>query len=386
MGKQKKSAKGFGCAMLFFLPFGLVGIGMGGWSYYQAFEWLSMKSWTETPATILTLKLNESRGGKNGDSKTYRIEGTFQYSVNEQNYTSDRISVYTANDNIGSFHQDAYARFKPLLNVPDGAVCYVNPNDVENAVLIRDARWAMFAFYSIFATLFGSIGVLGIPILKGHWREAAEADSQMSIYPDEPWKWHPRWSSGQVRSNQNESVKNWTRSSIWWTIATAPTCFFSTMALFGGDFWALVGLIPVGCTALIVKGLLRRKRLLAEYGAAHLQCKELPLRPGTQTTIAAVFPAGELPLQPVVAEITCQKKTYASNNKSKTKTVYENNQEIDLDECRIINGGLVIAVPVEIPADGHSTTPTSDDVNWKLKLAIPTRSGSMNIEFRLPIF
>ena len=385
MAKQKKSARGFGCAMLFFLPFGLVGIGMAGWSYYQAFEWAAMQSWTESPATILTLNLKESRGGENGDSRTYCIQGTFQYSVDGQNYTSDRISVYTSNDNIGSFHQNAYARFRPLVNRQDEATCFINPANPGDAILIRDARWEMFAFYSIFATVFGSIGVLGILILLVHRREAAMADSQMEIYPDEPWHWHPRWVGERIRSNQADSLRNWVRSSVWWVFATIPACFFSTAALINGDVWAFLGLIPVGLTILIIRGMRRRRRFMNEYGEAHLQCPEFPLRLGMKTTIAAVFSAGELPRQPVEAEIKCEQKV-RQHNKTKTRVVWDDQHMIDPDNCRHINNGLAIAVPIDLPDNCPETTTTNEDVTWKLTLVVPTRSKPMTLEFRLPVF
>ena len=124
---------------------------------------------------------------------------------------------------------------------------------------------------------------------------------------------------------------------------------------------------------------------LREFGEAYLQIPDLPLRGGSEVTVAVVFPSGELPTDTVKTVVTCQLKT-GRGKRRKTKTTWQDTQQVAVDDCRIINGGLCIAVPVTIPRGAQRTSIDDDSVLWKLAVTIPTKAKPMTIDFQLPVF
>ena len=381
----KNSVSGFGCGILFVLPFGLVGLGATAYAYYLSWNWQSAQSWVETPATITSIELKSSRSGKRGNSKSYKVIARYTYKVAGREYSSDKVSLYHGSDNIGSFHQNTYKKLKPLLNTPDAAMCFVNPKDASDALLVRNARWGMFSFLSIFGCLFGSVGLLGTLAMINGLRDALFTKSQQKVFAEEPWNWHPRWSNGQVRSEQVFKSRIWSFTAVWWVVATVPAAAFAAMALFDGDVWAVFGFITPGCALGITRAALKRRRQLREFGEAYLQIPDLPLRGGSEVTVAVVFPSGELPRDTVKTVVTCQLKT-GRGKRRKTKTTWQDNQQVAVDDCRIIDGGLCIAVPVTIPRGAQRTSIDDDSVLWKLAVTIPTQAKPMTIDFQLPVF
>ena len=379
----KKSAKGYGCALLFVAPFGLVGIGMVGLSLYMALNWALIQNWVATPATIQAIQLKTSH---DEDGNTYRVVANYRYTWLGQDFVSDRVSLHNGSDNIGSFHKRTYRRLQPLVQVPQGSTCYVNPSNPAEAILVRDARWEMFAFYSIFATIFGSIGVLGGMAMWSFRQTAVVADSRMELYPDEPWNWQPRWQNGQVQSLQHDQLRAWNRAAVWWVIATTPTAVFSMLALVDGQWWAVLGFITPTAAAMIVRTARRHRSNLREFGDAYLQLTEFPLRPGMETTLAAVFKNGGLPRTVVESHVECQCQQSDGDSGNRKTTVWEHRQQIEPQQCRIIADGLCIAVPLPIPDSAKPTTSADESVVWKLTLKLPTSKKPMKVAFVLPVF
>ena len=57
------------------------------------------------------------------------------------------------------FRQDAYRELKQHLGQRKPFHCYVDPRKPQQAVLYRNVRGEMLAFNTVFATLFGSVGL-----------------------------------------------------------------------------------------------------------------------------------------------------------------------------------------------------------------------------------
>ena len=71
--------KGFGCLILFALPFAAVGVGMGVWLLFGIIDHWKMQSWEETPARIVQAKLESHSGSKGGTTYQATAEYTYQY-------------------------------------------------------------------------------------------------------------------------------------------------------------------------------------------------------------------------------------------------------------------------------------------------------------------
>jgi hypothetical protein len=69
------------------------------------------------------------------------------------------VSIHRGSDNIGSFQRRAFEELTRCRASGRPFRCYVDPQNPANAVLYRQARWEMIAFYAMFALVFGGAGV-----------------------------------------------------------------------------------------------------------------------------------------------------------------------------------------------------------------------------------
>ena len=376
-----KSSVASGCAVLIFVPFACVGMGLAGWSYYLAAQWARMQTWQETAATIENVEL-KGGGEKSGSGK---VMATYHYTFNGQTHTGTNVALHKGGDNIGSFQRRLFDRLRPLKGVQDGAKCYFDPKRPTDAVLNRDSRWEMFAFYSVFSFVFGGLGLLMITGLIKLVFTERRAESRMKQFPEEPWLWYQRWADGKIRCSQRESIRNWTLAGFWAVVCSVPPTFFAAVEIFNGNLWALIGMTGCALTVWILKGVVVRRRHLQLYGEATLQPSAFPLRRGEEITAAVVFDQGELPTADVQVELKFIRRI-RRQNKSRTETAWQEKIVVPPENCRLISDGLCIAVPIELPIQMGTTSERDNSATWKMSLSIPTRSVPMKMEFELPVF
>lgn len=174
----KSDRKGLGCLMAFALPFVAVGVGMTWWCVRITSEHQAMKAWVEVPATIQSADLKTSHGD---DSTTYQAVAVYEYEFGGQRFTGTRVSLHSGSDNIGRFQRGMYNTLKKHLDQAKPYQCYVNPEQPDQAVLHRQLRWEMLTFYTLFSTLFGSVGlILFVGALFAGRTSPAASDGQSS--------------------------------------------------------------------------------------------------------------------------------------------------------------------------------------------------------------
>jgi len=155
--------KGYFFLVLFMVPFLGVGVWMGSMAVRTINKVEAAQSWTETPAEILSCVLKSHRGSKGG--RTYCVTGQFAYTYNEKKYRSFQVTFYSdGNDNIGNFHQRIFHQLESARLSKKTLPCWVNPNNPDEAVLIRELRPEMMGFQLIFVFAFGGAA---IAILSG---------------------------------------------------------------------------------------------------------------------------------------------------------------------------------------------------------------------------
>ncbi|MEJ8562665.1 hypothetical protein QTO30_16530 [Yoonia sp. GPGPB17] len=109
------------------------------------------------------------------------------------------------------------------------------------AIAQQPFNWWVFPFITLFGIIFA--GVLSF-CLSGY-REEKFRVKAMGTHPDQPWMWDARW--------QTDIIPSRSKTSLWGTLA-----FFVILAMFGlmgvaqiidklpsGNFWTLLGVIPV---------------------------------------------------------------------------------------------------------------------------------------------
>jgi len=91
-------------------------------------------NWTETPCTILSAGVKEHF---DEDGKTYSIDITFEYIVNEKTYQSSRYDAWGGSSSGLASKQKIVTQYMQIEN----PVCYVNPGNPYEAVLVRGFSW-----------------------------------------------------------------------------------------------------------------------------------------------------------------------------------------------------------------------------------------------------
>lgn len=105
----------------------------------------SARSWRETPCVILSSSVGEDAT----DSGLYRILVTYQYEIAGRYYSSSRYSFSSCSTSGCRGKKRVTRRLAPGTT----ALCYVNPEDPDDAVIERGVTWDM-VLGAVFAIVF----------------------------------------------------------------------------------------------------------------------------------------------------------------------------------------------------------------------------------------
>jgi Protein of unknown function (DUF3592) len=124
------------------------------------------KTWPEVPCVIQEVSVedhtikgnnNNRRRNRNRDSTGYSPEVRFEYVINGQEYSSDR---FWFDQSLFNTREEAQAKIQPYT-VGGESICYVNPKNANEAVLVREGQTTnnvfMGAFFGVFV-LFTGVG------------------------------------------------------------------------------------------------------------------------------------------------------------------------------------------------------------------------------------
>jgi hypothetical protein len=117
--------------VLFFSIFFLVGSGLS-YAFFigPMLKIKAAESWIETPCVIVSSQVGVHRGSK---STTYSVQIVYTYQVNGQSYQSNRYDFFEGSSSGYDSKEAIVNRYRP----GEQTVCYVNPNDPNDAVLER---------------------------------------------------------------------------------------------------------------------------------------------------------------------------------------------------------------------------------------------------------
>lgn len=145
---KKKGCSNLGCA-LFSLPFFLAGAAVIYFLFVgPALKILGAQSWNPTPCTIISSKV-----GGSGD--THSVEILYSYTVDDQQYQSDRYDFVNASTSGYAGKAEIVSQNPPGKS----ATCYVNPANPSDAVFSRSFSSDMW--FGLFGLPFLLVGVVG---------------------------------------------------------------------------------------------------------------------------------------------------------------------------------------------------------------------------------
>jgi len=155
--------------------FGLAFFGVGGFMGWLSLSTLSeakaMQGWDEVPAHIVECSLYTSKDSKG--NATCKVFATYRYTVAGREYTGQRVGLSSGSDNIGSFHQRAYATLNDAKKSGATVPCRVDPANPDKAILFWEPRLELLMFLQIFVFAFGLVGLTTLCWALCGWRSRA---------------------------------------------------------------------------------------------------------------------------------------------------------------------------------------------------------------------
>lgn len=240
---------------LFGLPFAAVGVGMLAWTALSVSEGLRAQGWQRVDATVLSGGFRTHTGE---DSDTYEAWGQYRYEFGGVEYTSTRVSLHSASDNIGSFQKDLGSRISDAAVSGRPMAAWVNPENPADAVLDRSLRWGFQVFKSVFGLVFGGVG---FGVIWGAWRVAPlkeAAREQRGRRTGGEWLANPDWQGEPIRSEARGAMGFAWVFAIFWNVISFPAGYLVLDAFMReGNAFALIGLlfpvVGVGLAAWAVR-------------------------------------------------------------------------------------------------------------------------------------
>ena len=115
-------------------------------------------SWIECEAMINPVSVRLESHSAEGDT-VYQTQASYTYTTPDGwTRSSDRVAFSGGSDNIGSWQQRIYQKLKEMSLRK--TVCHVNPDNLDDAVLLREVHEAAIISTSLFGSVFAYIGAL----------------------------------------------------------------------------------------------------------------------------------------------------------------------------------------------------------------------------------
>ena len=382
MAKKSKSGSfaSIGCGILFLLPFAGVGTFMIGLISWTLIQWAQVSHWVEGKAIIQEVKV------KYGDGTT-GVDAVYTYEWENEVYEGDKVSLQGGMDNIGKF-QDKLARqltesHKKQTPVP----CYINPRKPTKSILNRELRWEMIAFFSVFAELFGMIGIGGIVVMVLSRHEVVDEDELKEHHPEEPWKWKREWLEGVIPSSSGSSN---TAASIfiatYWNIVALPLWVLAPLNLFRGNGYAAIALLIPLIGVLFVIWAIRVCIQRSKFGLSTLRLVKSPGVIGGRLEGALMIDHDLYPDEGFEFKLRCE-EVIRRNKSSETDTLYEDSQIVGYENAIEINQQMAVPISFYIPYECKDTDDEgSRTIGWELQVKAKMPGVDYSEKFEVPVF
>ena len=381
--------KGFGCLLLFALPFAAIGVGMGIWLGSTVVTHLGMRGWEEVPARIVRTELQASKGSK---STTYRVTAEYVYQYGGREYRGTSVALYGGPDNIGSFHQDAHRELSKYQRTRRLFHCYVNPRQPAEAILYRNLRWEMVAFQSLFVLAFGGVGfgILVAGVLG--YRKAKVEQALAAEHPGAPWMHRRDWAGGQIVYSAKKMAAIALACASLWNVISAPLWFLLPHEVIQkGNRVALTGLVfplvGLGLVAWAIVSIMKWRK----YGPSLFRMASVPGVIGGQLAGVISTSVKIKPEDGFRLTLNCiERRTTGSGKESHTtETIVWQDEQILAREL-LQSDPDHSAIPVQFPIP-YASRPTDDSTPtcqtiWRLEVASKEPGLDYGANFEVPVF
>jgi hypothetical protein len=357
--------------VLFGMVFLAIGMGVGGMTVRTLRQAEAMRSWTQTPATVLSCELQSHRGSKGG--YTYRAVATYQYTAGGVSRTGTRVSLHSGSDNIGHFHERAYAELSRCRDAARPTVCWVNPQNPAEAILYPKPRLELMLLMQLFVLAFGGAGAA--IVLAGAAGLLRRSDAE------------PEAGMGQIRMNGAGAhrvaggvalaVNGYVAFFLWraWTLmAPEPMPWFVWLL-------ALAGAIPAAVAGYLI-GRMRK------YGVSVFEMSPLPGVLGGPVSGTIRIPSNVEAAAGIVVKLQCVRQYTTGSGKHRST-----HRDVLWEEARTFDSGLafgeetMLPVRFAVPYDKPATTAAggSNGTYWRLTATAATPGIDYKAVFDVPV-
>lgn len=378
---KKKQGSGAGCMTLFGLPFAGISV-FTSWML-GSMLWLgyASSSWEEVPADITSIQIETHRGE---DNDTYSVVAEYRYSYRGQDYIGDRVGLSGKSDSFEAYHKKLLKRLKQA-QAKDRAVCYVDPQNPDQALLDRTLRPMLAVFMLPFILAFGGVG---FGLIAGAVYASKKGKSETKLQeaaPDSPWLWREDWKQGIIRSSNKMSMWLVGVFTFMWCSISFPLAAVFYLDDKNPDWWVklilmLFPAIGIGFIGYFVYLLLRQKK----YGRSVFRLAHTPGVLGGRLTGVVMAPALVANAESIQIKLVCS-QTVRSGDSNRVNVLWQDervlNQTLTSDEP----GRIGVPIVFTIPSDKKATD-SEDSIAWSLSVKAATKGIDYDEEFEVPVF
>jgi len=255
--------------------------------------------------------------------------------------------------------------------------------------------WRTGGFLSLFAVVFGSVGVgLAVAAIVAR-REAERAALVAARHPGERWLWREDWASGLLAdSGRKGQYALWGFAALWNLIAL-PGALLALQEFYRSDNrLALIALIfplvGVGMIVAAVRSTIRQRK----FGISSLDLATRPGLVGHGLAGTVRIASTLLPADGFLATLSCVnlRTTGSGDDRSTRETIrwQEQRKVVGQRETGGPGRGAVTAIPIRFRL-GPDLTPTDDGdlddrIVWRLELTAGVPGVDYGAKFEVPVF
>jgi hypothetical protein len=249
------------------------------------------------------------------------------------------------------------------------------------------------ALLTMFALVFGGVGIGGIFGVFAIRRKLMETESLKARHPDSPWLWRKDWASGRIEDAGRATMwVAWGFAGLWNLISLPAGLMGVREALIRGNSMALIALlfplVGFGLLAWAARVTARHRR----YGVSVFEMESTPAPLGHGLTGAVRLPSALAVPEGFRVVLSCIRRvTRGSGDDSSTS------ESVLWQEERTVAGrasrgpeGMTTAVPVAfaLPADGQPCDDSNsrDRVLWRLEVSASVPGVDYGSAFEVPVF
>ena len=373
--------------ILFSLPFAGVGIGFLLFGIIPSiYEHIDMRGWEQGYAQLSRAGVEAHDGD---DSVTYRAYASYSYEYQGHRYQGERVGIHGGSDNVTDFQKSLGKRLEQALRDGEPVTVWINPNNPSEAILNRELRFSMLAFYLIFIITFGGVGVgllsycLIAPINK------LPADALKNVdTTNQPWLTHRNWTSAVIHSDAKSGLWFSWGFALFWNAIAIPAGVFATPEVLSGNYAAalvyMFPLVGLGLLSWALTATLRWQR----FGRTPLTLDPYPGSIGGQVggtvDIGLPFDSNNI----FKATLSCLYSYMSGSGDDRERKERVVWQSEGIAYAKSWNGGTRLEILFNVEPNLPASDPQEDNSYhlWRLNIVSELEGADFDRNYEIPVF